>query len=98
MAAIAAMHVACGRIAFDHVPSGASPGPDGVVPPSCAGLPATCGSGGVDSCCASAPVAGASYFRSYDVANDNAFASRSNPATVSDFVLDRYEITVNPVG
>ena len=52
---------------------------------SCIGLPATCGPGGNESCCASSVVPGGTYNRR----NDAAY-----PATVSDFRLDRFEITV----
>ena len=62
--------------------------------PSCRDLPPTCGPTGDDSCCASPLVTGGTYFRSRDVAPDNAYPDESNPATVSDFRLDRYEITV----
>jgi formylglycine-generating enzyme len=55
------------------------------VGPSCSGLPPTCGPGGNESCCTSAVVVGGTYNRS----NDAAY-----PATVSDFRLDRFEITV----
>ncbi|HKY35839.1 MAG TPA: SUMF1/EgtB/PvdO family nonheme iron enzyme [Polyangiaceae bacterium] len=54
-------------------------------PPSCSGLAATCGPDGNSDCCTSTLVPGGTYNRS----NDSAF-----PATVSDFRLDRYEITV----
>jgi formylglycine-generating enzyme required for sulfatase activity len=97
MATIVAVSAACGRVGFDHGQGGDSSVPadtTGPVPPSCAGLPATCGAGGADSCCGRSTVPGTTYFRSHDVATDNTFASTSNPATVSDFVLDRYEITV----
>lgn len=53
--------------------------------PSCSGLPSTCGLGAHESCCASSVVTGGTYHRS----NDPAY-----PATVSDFRLDRFEITV----
>jgi formylglycine-generating enzyme required for sulfatase activity len=52
--------------------------------PSCAGLPDTCGTGGV-SCCASSLVPGGTYHRSYE---------QAYPATIGDFRLDRFEITV----
>ncbi len=55
------------------------------TPPSCVGLPATCGPKGDESCCAMTHVPGGTYNRS----NEPMF-----PATVSDFVLDRFEITV----
>lgn len=54
-------------------------------PLSCVGLAPTCGPDGDESCCASAVVPGGTYNRS----NDPAY-----PATVSDFGLDRFEITV----
>jgi len=55
------------------------------VPLSCVGLATTCGPADKESCCAIEPVTGGTYNRS----NDPAF-----PATVSDFRLDRFEITV----
>ncbi|MGK3986954.1 SUMF1/EgtB/PvdO family nonheme iron enzyme [Sorangium sp. So ce136] len=56
------------------------------VPPSCVGLAATCGPDGNESCCASAEaVAGGTFNRG----NDAAY-----PATVSGFLLDRFEVTV----
>lgn len=51
----------------------------------CAGLAETCGPSGNESCCATALVPGGTFDRS----NDPVY-----PATVSDFVLDRFEITV----
>jgi formylglycine-generating enzyme required for sulfatase activity len=56
-----------------------------VTPPSCDGLGADCGSSGDDNCCASAIVPGGSFHRNN---------SGTYPATVSDFMLDRYEVTV----
>lgn len=52
---------------------------------SCVGLPRTCGPTGTEDCCASAVVPGGTFNRS----NDAMFS-----ATVSDFRLDVYEITV----
>ncbi|WP_437731802.1 formylglycine-generating enzyme family protein [Sorangium sp. So ce1335] len=52
---------------------------------SCRDLPATCGPTGKESCCASALVLGGTF----DRINDTNF-----PATVSDFQLDRFEVTV----
>ncbi|HTM44465.1 MAG TPA: SUMF1/EgtB/PvdO family nonheme iron enzyme [Polyangiaceae bacterium] len=52
---------------------------------SCADLTPTCGSSGNVSCCASPIVTGGTYARSNDA---------TYPATVSDFRLDRYEVTV----
>lgn len=59
--------------------------------PSCAGLPATCGPSGDEDCCKSSLVPGGTFARSYDGVD---YLDRSYPATVSDFYLDRYEITV----
>lgn len=54
--------------------------------PSCLDLPATCGPHHDEDCCSSLRVPAGSFIRR---ANGQAF-----PATVSDFSLDRYEITV----
>ena len=63
--------------------------------PSCAGLASTCGSDGTDDCCSTAqPIPGGTFYRSYDVASDEMFSDMSSPATVSPFVLDKYEVTV----
>lgn len=59
--------------------------------PSCDGLPATCGSTGDGSCCESPVVPGGKFFRSYD---GIVFEDQSYPATVSDFRLDAYEVSV----
>jgi len=69
---------------------------------SCVGLAATCGANHDDSCCTSLEVPGhASYFRSYDVGGDTTVfesttlsGTNNAPATVSDFRLDKYEVTV----
>ncbi|HRI67976.1 MAG TPA: SUMF1/EgtB/PvdO family nonheme iron enzyme [Polyangium sp.] len=55
------------------------------APPSCIGMPATCGVPNNEDCCASLMVPGGTYNRS----NDTMY-----PATVSDFRLDRFEVTV----
>lgn len=68
-----------------------------------AACPATCGPMGTTNCCASsvvpgnavgATLEGTPFFRSYDVANDTSFKSMNYPATVSDFRLDTYEVTL----
>jgi len=65
--------------------------------PSCMGLPATCGAGANEDCCQTAAAPGTEpgsrFYRSYDEATD-AYNDTSFPATVSTFVLDRYEVTV----
>lgn len=73
--------------------------PDGVSlvalsPPSCAGLAATCGPAASESCCAAAAVPGGDFFRGCDLAEDSIYKDSDHPATVSAFVLDRYEVTV----
>ena len=54
-------------------------------PPSCESLTATCGPNGNESCCTSLPVAGGTFYRGADT---------SYPANISDFRLDKYEVTV----
>jgi len=59
--------------------------------PSCEGLAADCGPASNENCCATRAVPGGEFLRSYDgVANKDQTA----PATVSDFRLDRFEVTV----
>jgi formylglycine-generating enzyme len=73
------------------VDSGATDGSGGSEPPSCNGLAPTCGPSSNADCCASSIVTGGIFYRSYDGVN---YADKSFPATVSDFRLDTYEITV----
>jgi formylglycine-generating enzyme len=61
---------------------------------SCIGLPATCGTNGLDSCCNSPSVPGGMYYRSYDLAGDNRSGDPTASATLSAFRLDKYEVTV----
>lgn len=61
---------------------------------SCIALPHTCGATGNDDCCNSLLVPGGSYYRSYDVAGDSGSGDKSAPATISNFRLDKYEVTV----
>jgi formylglycine-generating enzyme required for sulfatase activity len=63
----------------------------GVPSNHCAGVAATCGAGGGDDCCASARVTGGTFYRDYDGVD---FTDTSYPATVADFALDKYDITV----
>ncbi|WP_437951836.1 SUMF1/EgtB/PvdO family nonheme iron enzyme [Sorangium sp. So ce296] len=51
----------------------------------------TCGPSGNEDCCESLLVPGGTFARSYDGVD---YLDRSCPATVSDFYLDKYEITV----
>jgi hypothetical protein len=74
-----------------------SPALDGndAQPPSCRapgqGL-TSCGADG-DSCCASPQVAGGTYERTFTVTNGQPM-SLADPATISTFRLDKYEVTV----
>ena len=61
---------------------------------SCNGLSNICGADGKDNCCNSLMVPGGTYYRSFDLANDGNSGSTSFPATISDFRLDKYEVTV----
>lgn len=95
-----------GQITFDVTASASSVGsattslPMTVMP----GCPASCGPNGSSNCCESsvvpgnatgATLAGEQFYRFYDVASDNAFPlDPANAATVSDFRLDTYEVTV----
>ena len=94
---------ACGHIGFD--PIGASGDArddadgdgatgDGPMVQSCAGLLATCGPAATSPCCGSTLVPGGTFDRSYDVSGDGMYPGMSFPATVSDFRLDTYEVTV----
>jgi formylglycine-generating enzyme required for sulfatase activity len=58
---------------------------------SCNGLASTCGPSSNESCCTSPLVPGGTFYRSYDGVN---YTDKSYPATVSDFRLDRFEVTV----
>jgi formylglycine-generating enzyme required for sulfatase activity len=62
---------------------------------SCANLQPNCGPTSSASCCANSLVPGGTFYRSYDVGGDMAWANMSFPATVSDFRLDTYEVTVS---
>src|SRR5262249_48860048 len=61
--------------------------------PSCAGLAAICGPDRARSCCASSLVPHGTFYRGYDGVSP-LYTDRSYPATVSDFRLDTYEVTV----
>src|ERR1700759_4028351 len=61
--------------------------------PSCGRLHGTCGSA-KDSCCTTLDVPGGSYFRSYDFLGDPASGDTHDPAKISSFRLDKYEVTV----
>lgn len=89
---------ACGYPPLPELVAGISDAPSSDAPLpqflSCAGLPTTCGDSGTDSCCNSLEVPGGSYDRSYDLAGDAYSGNTMSPATVSNFRLDKYEVTV----
>jgi len=103
MAVIAA---GCGRLHFgvvDDGDGGTSTGDateedndadtGGVPATSCMSLAANCGASASLDCCHSILVPAGTFHRSYDTA-DGMFPDMSNPATVSDFRLDKFEVTV----
>jgi len=59
--------------------------------PSCNGLAPTCGPHSDENCCTSYVVPGGTFYRGYDGVT---FKDKSYPATVSDFRLDRFEVTL----
>ncbi|HMR11132.1 MAG TPA: SUMF1/EgtB/PvdO family nonheme iron enzyme, partial [Polyangiaceae bacterium] len=64
----------------------------GIAQRSCVGLAAKCGTTSKESCCATGKlVTGGSFKRSYDAVS---YTDPGYPAKVSDFSLDRFEITV----
>jgi sulfatase modifying factor 1 len=80
---------------MDGAPGDGGSGDAASLPPaSCVGLPKNCGANGDDNCCNSLEVPGGTYYRSYDVASDPNSGNMDYPATVSDFRLDKYEVTV----
>jgi sulfatase modifying factor 1 len=54
----------------------------------------TCGASSSDDCCTSLEVPGGTYDRGYDLAGDAHSGSTAFPATVGNFRLDKYEVTV----
>jgi len=87
----------CGRANFDVLAAvdGEIDGP-AVVPiaKSCRGLATTCGATRTGACCDSPLVPGGTFARGYDVGTDGLHPDASFPATLSDFRLDTYEVTV----
>ena len=91
----------CGRIGF--VENGSPLGGNGdgstdssgsLASLSCMGLAPACGPTGTSSCCGSSVVPGGTFYRAFDHGTDNGFTNMTNPATVGDFGLDTYEVTV----
>lgn len=62
-----------------------------INPPSCSALASNCGPGGADSCCKASHVPAGTFSRSYD---QTTYTDPKYKASVSDFVLDDYEVTV----
>jgi formylglycine-generating enzyme required for sulfatase activity len=60
---------------------------------SCLGLPDDCGPRADESCCTRPLVTGGTFFRNYDGVSP-AYSSKGETATLSDFRLDRFEITL----
>ncbi|HEY8039603.1 MAG TPA: SUMF1/EgtB/PvdO family nonheme iron enzyme, partial [Polyangiaceae bacterium] len=97
--ALAAALVACSSAGKHNGTSsssgGGTTGPTGTSGgsgfPHCSGVASTCGAAGDENCCTSNLVPGGTFHRSYDGVSwkDAAF-----PATVSDFKLDRFLVTV----
>jgi formylglycine-generating enzyme required for sulfatase activity len=96
----------CGRIGFDPAQAGLGDGrigdgttidsafvSDAVPGVTCQTAALACGPAG-ESCCTSPVVTGGMFFRGYDVAADGMFTNMTNPATLGDFRLDKYEVTV----
>jgi len=73
--------------------SGGGDAEGGVIPPSCApgGAGMTNCGGGSASCCTSPEIPAGTYYRSFD---GFTYTSMADPATVSAFRLDQYEVTV----
>ena len=63
----------------------------GVALASCIGLPENCGPNADESCCTSLLVTGGTFYRDYD---GTGLPSVAALATISDFKLDKYEVTV----
>jgi len=93
---------ACGHQAAGEGPDAAVAGDAPMEPPPpppppppqqprCGDMPATCGPAQNEDCCQANVVPGATFYRSYDGVG---FTDMRFPATVSDFALDRYEVTV----
>ncbi len=61
------------------------------TPPSCVGQATNCGPDQDDRCCAATSVPGGSFLRSFDGVT---FKDATNAATVNEYGLDRYEVTV----
>lgn len=63
------------------------------VPPSCQVTAQTCGAGSSESCCTALPVSGGTFFRKFSDTGSGPY-DFSDSATVSSFVLDKFDVTV----
>lgn len=62
------------------------------VPPSCQGVPTTCGPANNETCCASPLITGPGGEVSFDL--NNGGSAGPDSATLTEYRLDRYEVTV----
>ena len=89
---------ACGSVhnqpAADAAPSDSAPIDAPIAQQSCAGLAPTCGPSLNEDCCTSPPVPGGTFFRSYMFDTQMKLTGTASPATVADFRLDKFEVTV----
>lgn len=88
-----------GSIDVIEPPSDASPDAPVEVPrtdvkPNCFEVAATCGATGDEDCCTALEVPGGTFSLNYDGISDNA-RDPSHKATLSPFVLDKFEVTVS---
>jgi formylglycine-generating enzyme len=77
--------------------SGACTQPTTTAAPSCTSseeLPINCGEAGTESCCTSLEVNGSNFYRTYSSELDGGPIGEADPATVSSFRLDKYDVTV----
>jgi formylglycine-generating enzyme required for sulfatase activity len=101
-ALIVALICSCGFPSPAHSVDGASGADSGdgaqdgetAIMRMCSSLPAICGPDHRSSCCTSSVIPGGAFYRSYDLTMDGVYGDTSFPATVGDFRLDTYEVTV----
>ena len=95
LALLAALLVACGSDdgSAGERGAGGGGGTSSVAAPSCDGAPKDCGPSANESCCSSPRVPGGTYLRDYDEVSMGS-AGPDYQATVSDYRLDEFEVTV----
>ena len=89
MPVLSALAIACGSDGGGDGDGNGAGGGSSVPAPSCDGAPASCGN---ESCCSSPVVTGGTYHRDYDEVSTN--AGPNYLATVSNYRLDKFEVTV----